>query len=131
MFMMRPLLRLSDDVSLHEYWCDGVDLVYHRVIANSFAFAGACILSDAVANSMWIVPFEFQIDFADNDEWPACVSLNLGHHDTNSLFDRTLKCGPEHRLYALSHCVYGNRPSELSDWAIRVDLNPYPSSNTN
>jgi hypothetical protein len=126
-FMIGRLLRLSDAPTLHEFWCDGVEPVVYSVVESDYAFAGACILSDHEANLMWLAPFELQIAYLQGCDWPAMASVRLGHRDTEHRFDRSLVCGREHRLYALSHWIYGDRPNSIDAWAVSLDFAPYPA----
>ena len=125
-FMICRLLNLSSDPRLFEYWCDGVEPVVHNVLQGDYSFAGACILADTESTAQWLAPFELHIAYPHDVEWPSEVSLRIGHRDVDRLFDRSLCCCRQHRMYALSHWIYGSRPSKLESWAINVNLTPYP-----
>ncbi len=127
-FMLGRLLRKSNETRIHEFWCDGVEIVEHVATADRFQFAGACIISDKEANTMWLAPFELSIEYREFEEWPSAAMVRVGHADASCTFDRSLPCSREHRLFALSHWIYGERPRSLSEWAISVELDPYPPS---
>lgn len=126
-FMIQRLLQFSENRTLHEYWCDGANPVVYEFSGDEFFFSGACTLSDHHAQAMWLVPFELRIAYPPKCEWPLTASIRLGHRDNEQLFDRSLICSRNRRLYLLSHSIYGNRPQEDSGWAITVCLNPYPA----
>ena len=125
-FLIGRVLDRSPDAALHEYWSDGVDLIHHEASLERFDFGGACILSDRHASAMWLVPFEMRIDYLDPAGHPTALRLRVGRADSRHLFDRSLQAGREHRLFALSHAIYGGRPTDPSSWAMTVDLDPYP-----
>ncbi len=129
-FMIGRLLQLSDAPALHEYWCDGVEPVVHTSTNDDYSFAGACILADRESTAQWLAPFELQIVYPPGCDWPLMASVRLGHRDAERLFDRSLGCCREHRLYALSDWIYGARPNSREAWAICLDLDPYPPQNS-
>ncbi len=125
-WMIGRWLRMAADATLHEYWCDGIVSVVHDATENNYRFAGACTLSDHHANTMWLAPFELQIAYPSDCDWPSTASLRIGHRDAEQRFDRSLRCGRECRLQALAHWIYGARPLPMNDWAISLAFEPFP-----
>lgn len=123
------IIETSNDSNWHGYWCDGVEFVEWKVDGNSYFFGGAGYISRPDAGPQWILPFELRIEYdSTNIDRPSSVDLRLGHRDPNNLFSERYPAGREHRLHAIAHYVYGDRPTLIGDWAIHVNLTPYPDS---
>lgn len=126
--MIGRILRHAEQTAFHEFWCDGVEIIEHEEEPERFQFAGACIISDKRASTMWLAPFELEVEYRSNKEWPSAASMRIGHSHSADIFDRALPCNRAHRLHALSHWISGNRPADHQGWGMLVSLNPYPQS---
>jgi hypothetical protein len=125
-FFICPVLKLSADATLHEYWCDGVDFVAWDSTDDNYNLGGACIISDRHCNTMWLAPFELDICYDQSlIDCPASVVLRLGHRDPEYLFSRKYPAGRQHRLFAMTHFLYGGRPTVDAGWAAHIVLDPY------
>lgn len=126
-YFIQPILKQSPDESVHEFWSDGVELIESFASSTVYFFGGACIFSDRHANWMWLAPFELRMDYNPHaTDCPSSVDLKLGHRDLNERISKQYPTGRKgYRLYAMSHCLYGNRPKSNENWAVHVNLSPY------
>ncbi len=125
-FMIGSLLRRSADASLHEFWCDGVNLVESTVNNGKFYLGGSCIFSDRQCDAMWLAPFCLELRFRGFVDFPDSVRLRLGHRIRARIALRSgYPSNRQNRLHSLSHALYGMRPAADELWAAVVDLDPY------
>ncbi|MBX7104115.1 MAG: hypothetical protein K1X57_08530 [Gemmataceae bacterium] len=128
MFLVDSILDRSPDATLHEFWCDGVELVDWKIHEGSYSFGGACIYSDRQCNSMWLAPFRLELTYAESGDVPSAVRLRLGHksQDGDRICKR-YKCGHQYRLHDMAAELYESHPSDDDQWAAVVDIDPYVS----
>lgn len=126
-FLIQPILMQSPDSSVHEFWSDGIEIIEFSHSPMTYYFGGACVFSDRNSNAMWLAPFEMNINYELNElDRPRSVELKLGHRDPNDRLSRLYPSGRGgYRLYAMSHCLFGNRPKNNHDWAVYVNLLTY------
>jgi len=125
-FLIGSILKRSDNLLLHEYWCDGTDFVETSCDAHRYFLGGGCKFSDRYANAMWLAPFELSLNYSPIDlDMPSSLVLRLGHFGAEHTISKRYPTGRTYRLYAMAHALYGNRPTNDNDWAAVVRLDPY------
>ena len=127
-FLIGRIIRTSENQDLHQFWCDGVDFVHFKRDGLTFRFGGGCIFSDKKADAMWLAPFGLSVRYAsDLLDLPVEMSLRLGHRDAVDTISRRYATGRRgYRLYAISHALYGSRPTQDEDWALVENVATFP-----
>ncbi len=125
-YRIQGWLNYSPDMSIHEFWSDGIHLRLARGNTSTVHFAGTAIYSDRHGNHMWLAPFDIRIGYANEEtEWPASLHLRFGIPDPDTRIARI-----EPRSWktwrAEGEELFQTMPTTDNGWAIFLDLDPFP-----